>query len=192
MSIIQTSKYNNNFDIIEFLEKDSNGAIIKQINYDNNGNIIRHYQNEGNWFEAKYNDRNQQIRINQRRNWRDYWVEREYNEYGLEIYRNNEKNEWLKTEYHPPITIMEGGRLSHHTKSISDWRGIIDTYNIFSHSLTHSVPINNKEKALSYYRIYDYSVNSNMIPKTTYYSDGTIEETEIPKPLLYEKLKQYL
>lgn len=56
LNISQQTKYDENFNIIEYIEKDSIGNIKFIEQYDSNGNIIYKEDSEGNWTKITYHD----------------------------------------------------------------------------------------------------------------------------------------
>ncbi len=186
--IKQVTKYNNNFDIIQYVETDSIGNIISEKHYDDFGRLIFIKDFDGNWQQSTYNDQNKLIMVK----YKSGWLEWEFNEHGQKIYENNERNEWVKIEYYDPIEW--DSNVYYCIKKKSEWSGVSSIYDIFGNIIRRSVGDNKNTifGDVSYSCRYDYEANSSLIPKITLYDNGLSAHSTIVKPFNYEIFKRYL
>lgn len=90
--IFQETKYNKDFNIIEYTEKDSDGNVITIKKYNNDGLLIYYLIGS------------------------DDWELHEYNDYNHQIHYAKSNGYWSKDDYHPPILLdyhrAKGDRLN--------------------------------------------------------------------------------
>lgn len=106
MSLIHNTKFDENYNLIEYLEKDTQGNILAHEKYDEFGNIIYKLKGYGAW------DKNSYVRF----------TNLESKEVITKVsYTLNSMGLWTKYEYHDHENGMIGVRLEHSSGTKSEY-----------------------------------------------------------------------